>query len=211
MHAYRPFLLGSGTDDESVAECIGAARMALETIDTMIKNTDRGLLGFWGMPYVTYYSLTIIYVWLIQQRANNGGRLVSEDPNLLDLTERCHAHLSRTTVDDSPSWRYSVILEEFRQEARREGGGAPQPLPAALLQSTEGLYMPVGMEMQGMFTAETPQDENLMDTLYEWQPVDWIELDSSAFGPLPDYESPLLWMSDMNQGMPPNTQNLSHV
>lgn len=152
MHANRPFLLGqrmspspgSLPDDEegndasairdSVAECIAAARVALETINGMA--SDGTLFNaFWWTSYVTFCALAVVYVCEIQRGGGTGpwggdtssgtqfprsGELVGLD----ELAERCRARLDRGTSVDSPNRRYIIVLEELRLEARRQSSAA---------------------------------------------------------------------------------------
>lgn len=179
IHANRPFLLS--TDDiveehtiptqgtledyahaanESVIECISAARTALHIIETMASDTSV-MNALWWMPYVLFCALVVVYVWKIEQNARRKvvghasgndhydgfrsvGDLGDNVQNILALAERCHLLLSRdfrpstddsssfpSQMADSPSRRYSIILEELRLEARKNSAEdvpfSPQP------------------------------------------------------------------------------------
>ncbi|KAK2030642.1 fungal-specific transcription factor domain-containing protein [Colletotrichum zoysiae] len=119
MHANRPFLLGTGASksnqgsalEDSVDECINAAKVALETVDGMA--SDGTLFhAFWWTPYVTFCALAVVYVWEIQRGRKDG------ENGLFELADRCQNHLTDATAAESPGRRYSVILEELRQEAK---------------------------------------------------------------------------------------------
>ncbi|KAM0534148.1 hypothetical protein D7B24_004802 [Verticillium nonalfalfae] len=220
MHVNRPFILGTPGNngegqptplEDSVAECINAAKTALETVDTMA--TDGTLFhALWWTPYVTFCALAVVYVWEIQQ-----SRAAPEDDHglrpLIELAERCQNHLARATAPDSPSRRYSVIIEELRQEAQRQLARAPrlaQPATDAHPQQPEqhpsrntgtiAAMANVGelntdeQAGQQMFVSEGDAGFGGVDLLDGWQTTDWLDLDSSAFGPFPGFEdSPNLW------------------
>ncbi|KAL1882091.1 hypothetical protein VTK73DRAFT_2500 [Phialemonium thermophilum] len=196
IHANRPFLLGhrtrsSGRAEEmetaamsdSVEECITAARAALEIVDSMA--SDGSVFhAFWWTSYVTFCALAVVYVWEIQR-----------------------LRLERGSSVDSPTHRYSIVLEELRTEARRQvssisaGNGEPSRQGA-------GFRLPLdGKDSSGhggdtlrvrepALSIDTPMIQDSFDvhgdgneSLYEmqnlldgWQTTDWLDLDSSAFG-----------------------------
>lgn len=186
MHAYRPFLLNSSNQSDGqnlndiVSECIGAARLALETVDSVV--SDGTLFhALWWMPYVTFCALAVVYVWEIQKN-NSPGQSPSDDTSLFELADRCQSHLARATASDSPSRRYSVILEELRLEAQhREGQLSVQHVnPANHMDAA-------AMDIGGMF--QEPGSADAGAGLYqgmppvlltEWQAADWLDLDSSV-------------------------------
>uniref|UniRef100_A0A0B7KQW2 Zn(2)-C6 fungal-type domain-containing protein n=1 Tax=Bionectria ochroleuca TaxID=29856 RepID=A0A0B7KQW2_BIOOC len=184
MHANRPFLLGSPTRSnsqnlsESVTECITAARMALETVDSIV--CDGALFhSLWWTPYVTFCALAVVYVWEIQQKKSK-GELASDDPFLFELAERCQSYLAQSTAGDSPSRRYSIILDELRLEARHGRPAVLQGIPGAnsvdQLQNSDGLAMDIGSMFQEPGEDSIYQGLPMVD---EWQATDWLDLDSS--------------------------------
>jgi hypothetical protein len=85
VHLHRPFLharssgeASLGTEsaerfrEESIKLCIGAARDALRTIDTL---AQEGPLfhAFWWTHYITFCALTVTYVWDMQRGGNIEG------------------------------------------------------------------------------------------------------------------------------------------
>lgn len=186
MHAYRPFLLNSSGPsggqnlNDTVSECIGAAKLALETVDGIV--SDGTLFhALWWMPYVTFCALAVVYVWEIQQK-NSPSEPPSEDPSLFELADRCQNHLAQATASDSPSRRYSVILEELRLEARyRSGQLTVQPLNPtdhldAMTTDVGGIFQEPGAADTGagLYQSMPPM------MLTEWQAADWLDLDSSV-------------------------------
>ncbi|KAK4235574.1 fungal-specific transcription factor domain-containing protein [Achaetomium macrosporum] len=258
MHANRPFLLGqqrsvftcpeeeeegnepSAAISDSVTECISAARVALETIDSMA--SDGTLFhAFWWTSYVTFCALAVGYVWEIQRGSSSGCASDANDRQyavgLAELAERCRSRLDRGTSTDSPNRRYSVVLEELRLEARRRScpaaaassdnasqhgprnradadiigglpkhntprnaGEAPPPPPRCQQeQQPDSSYAAVNDPLldQVGFAGSTVAGSGfyaVQNMLDGWQPTDWLDLDSSAFGIFAQtYESPEFW------------------
>ncbi|KAK2002087.1 fungal-specific transcription factor domain-containing protein [Colletotrichum falcatum] len=243
MHANRLFLLGnpSSGSEAQIAECIGAARTVLETVDGMAAEGPI-FHAFWWTQYVTFCALLVTYVWDIQQKrrrrglslplllspggeGGDGGR--EKHAKLMNLAERCQTHLAHATASNSPSRRYAIILEEFRTEGlgqvARKSQASPKQQQQQQQQAPPGQQ---GHENQGGAMA----DESGFDPacaadgggggsggqvelmgqgvdaggflgsslLDEWQTTDWLELDSSAFGPYMDYDAnPLAWMPNI--------------
>lgn len=210
MHANRPFLLGAtaprkqgGTTalEDSVRECINAARTALETVDSM--HRDRSLFyAFWWTPYVTFCALAIVYVWEIQQiQAQHYESHGLHD--LLELAEKCQSHLARATAQDSPAHRYSIILEELRQEAKNRTIRAPwrgqRPVDQDITPTGQGFAAHETDADQASLIPRTHEatrhemdvdvDQTLLDgghgffgtgILDTWETTDWLDLDSSV-------------------------------
>lgn len=203
MHANRPFILGyngqstSSPLNQVVAECISAARMALETVDGIVSD---GMLfhAFWWTPYATFCALAVVYVWEIQQKAYGGD--VSDDPSLFELAERCHCHLAQAASTHSPGPRYVIILEELRLEARQgsmrpaqhqvdDTVGAAMAQEAALNTVHDSSAMNLDLSQMLNEASAAP-----LPPLNEWQPTDWLDLDSSALGPFSELEDlPVIW------------------
>ncbi|ORY03324.1 fungal-specific transcription factor domain-domain-containing protein [Clohesyomyces aquaticus] len=199
MLAHRPFLLKnlSSRDElrdmamQSITECIAAAQVVLQTVDRLAREGPV-FHAFWWTHYVTFCALVVFYVWAIQHSQNS-----DLSSRLFDLAERCLTHLAQATATNSPSRRYSIILQELRAEAkrrttRRENHLVPITTSAAVnvnqstgMQSpsfrTTGLRWDPISESSPTETA-TPRTANFLD---DWQTTDWLDLDSSAFGPFP--------------------------
>ncbi|KAI8289019.1 hypothetical protein K4K60_009751 [Colletotrichum sp. SAR11_57] len=195
MHANRPFLLGTTTSrgdsqpsalDDSVEECINAAKTALETVDAMA--SDGTLFhAFWWTPYVTFCALAVVYVWKIQRVGDD------EDKGLFELADRCQNHLAKATTSDSPSRRYSVILEELREEAKGPEARQRGPEQGATSEQAEsgqaadlmqvddssGLGVAQSGDMGAVF--QTQGFEGMTNFLAGWETTDWLDLDSSVY------------------------------
>jgi hypothetical protein len=221
MLAHRPFLLKNTVrhgDDlrqlarESITECIKAAQSVLEAVDRMARE-GRLFHAFWWTHYVCFCALVVVYVWAIQE--SNNDPTVAERRKVLDQAEKCLNHLAQATATNSPSRKYSIILQELRTEAKRKTARAIQE-PAQVATSMaviaaghDALRSRLNMvdeePMQDVAVAQlwqplfgspidtsTPGLQNFLD---DWQTTDWLDLDSSAFASLPNYnEQSLTWM-----------------
>ncbi|KAF2023056.1 hypothetical protein EK21DRAFT_119124 [Setomelanomma holmii] len=123
---HRPFLLERCLRDngemrtlarQSSNECITAAKSVLEAVDRMAKE-GRLFHAFWWTLYVCFCALVVVYVWAIQE--SNDDSTVDERRKILDNAERCLGHLAQATATNSPSRKYSIILQELRAEAKRK-------------------------------------------------------------------------------------------
>ena len=215
MLAHRPFLLNNtfrNNDDmralatESLAECISAAQSVLEMVDRMARE-GRMFHAFWWTHYVCFCALVIVYVWIIQD--NSGVPPITERYKLIDEAERCLSHLAQATATNSPSRKYSIILQELRAEAKRKTSRHLQRHNSTSRASAMGNSTASGAANDGppSTTCHVPQSwpaffESPIDTttpglqnfLDEWQTTDWLHLDSSAFGPMSEFGNlPLHW------------------
>ncbi|KAF9691111.1 hypothetical protein EKO04_010607 [Ascochyta lentis] len=221
MLAHRPFLLKNTvrhSDDlrrlarESITECIKAAQSVLEAVDRMARE-GRLFHASWWTHYVCFCALVVVYVWAIQE--SNNDPTVAERRKILDQAERCLNHLAQATTTNSPSRKYSIILQELRTEAKRKTARAVQEPNqvansiAAIAAGPDALHAQLSASnrdpMQDVAVAElwqplfgspidttTPGLQNFLD---DWETTDWLDLDSSAFASLPSYnEPPLTWM-----------------
>lgn len=200
IHANRPFLLGhlsngsGGSTRSSVAECISAARVILETVDGM---ADEGTLvhAFWWTPYVTFCALAVVYVREIQQSAEGDARSEASWAEVVDLADKCLSHLAKSTSADSPNRRYSVILEELRLEARHQASQCihRQNDEGRVRAEADGvLGVPLDSQQQLHGTDQSyagggipGQDGDgsllaMSSLLSGWQTSDWLDLDASV-------------------------------
>lgn len=208
MHASRPFLLGSfpagaaSVVENHVDNCINAAKSVLNTVDDMAREGPI-FHAFWWTHYVTFCALVVVYVSEIQQKRIARPRYDHEyRTRLLELADKCHSHLALATATNSPSRRYAVILEEFREAATQEGshmnlgtgatdgvvdGGKEQD------EDEEEQQQHQQQAMTGNITQGADQgfyDAHLLD---EWHTTDWLELDSSAFWPDMNFDEVMTW------------------
>lgn len=189
MHLYRPFLLPrrgrlptpdatEAFGQQSVQLCIAAAQDALRTADGYAR--DGPLFhAFWWTHYITFCALTVAYVWNMQQPS---AEIESIDrQKLMALAEQCQAHLAQATATNSPSRRYSIILEELRNESRK---GSVSESPVNQLLSPAGLVESPGIQ-RGIPPAGQPYASqqfvhHMGGPFVHWQASDWLEVDASV-------------------------------
>ncbi|KAJ9134119.1 hypothetical protein NKR23_g10290 [Pleurostoma richardsiae] len=217
MHLNRPFLLWqlgnrsgkSAMVTRAVSDCMSAARDVLEMVEEMAQD---GTLfhAFWWTHYVTFCSLAVVYVWKIQRDAL-GWKLETDSPwkhtdSLFELAESCQLHLAKATASNSPSRRYSIILEELRQEALcKSPGSAIQQSSHFQGDSTSlsvnnhtGLVGNMADDIDDSFILQpsgsiTTALQNQWDA---WQTTDWLDIDSLALGAFSGFAaSPDSWVS----------------
>ncbi|KAH8895190.1 hypothetical protein GQ53DRAFT_779358 [Thozetella sp. PMI_491] len=203
MHATRPFLLRSigapnrNREDtkakEQIKKCINAARNVLETVDNM---ASEGTMfhAFWWTHYMTFCALAIVYIWELQQdrRITPASPGQEESCELFELAEKCQAHLAEATAMNSPSRRYSIVLQELREEAKQRTAGAAlhslshgnphSGVPTAqgtTVVGEDGVLMLEGEQLGHMFN---PSDlVSSLELWDNWQTTDWLDIDSFAF------------------------------
>lgn len=126
MLAHRPFLLENTVRHsdslrllarESIKECIKGAQSVLEFVDRMA-HESRLFRAFWWTHYVCFCALVVVYVWAIQESHNDPT--VAERRKVLDQAEKFLNHLAQATATNSPSRKYSIILQELRAEAKKK-------------------------------------------------------------------------------------------
>lgn len=188
-----PSLLPLSNTADSAAECVAAAQTALRTVEAMAVDDGGALLhAFWWTPYVTFCALAVVYIWEIQQSSMGTDRdpaAASLDSAVSHLAEKCHARLAASASADSPSWRYTVILEELRQSARVHQHADMTSRAPSTAQALAAHPLPAAHERQGVQTEYTYgiQGEPGTTTLsampmpfQEWQTTDWRDLDASV-------------------------------
>ena len=202
MHLYRPFLLGkresasenSPTEvfrQQSIQLCIAAAQDALRTVDAFAQ--DGPLFhAFWWTHYITFCALTVVYVWNTQQPSNDIDGV--DRQTLMMLAEQCQVHLAQATAMNSPSRRYSIILEELRNDSRKEFPVEvqevhqlppldPQNVPIGMTQlpsSNTAVSMPYTSPHLAQTNVEAAIPQETRNPFMNWQTSDWLEIDASV-------------------------------
>ncbi|KAF7533568.1 hypothetical protein G7054_g6957 [Neopestalotiopsis clavispora] len=197
MHAYRPFLSSNDGETDALGgiaeDCLSSSKIVLQTVDAMAKD-NAVYHAFWWTSYTIFCALTIVYVWEIQQRTG-GYELTEENRRVFALAEKCHGLLAQSTSLDSPNRRYAVILEELRQEAQIQHSGATPatvttaPTPSAVNTSMDSRPVDIGLSPHSPIPIMGPSTSSVCDmsqSFQQWQPMNWLELDASAFVPYPD-------------------------
>lgn len=141
IHVTRSFLLNDFTDlsrrprvphpmvSTYVRKCIEAAEDVMTLVDSL---AQQGVLiqSFWFTHYVCFCAILVVYIHTIQQHRQSltspssmgSPRDTDKLRYLFSLAETCQQHLAEATRKNCPSRRYSIILEELRQEVHRQIG-----------------------------------------------------------------------------------------
>ncbi|OQO14668.1 hypothetical protein B0A48_00049 [Cryoendolithus antarcticus] len=127
---------------------------------------------------------------------------------LTELAESCLVHLAQATASNSPSRRYSIILEELRMEAAASGNTSqrsgertwvpPPPSATSYISQTSPSQIPLST------SAHTGSSHGYADMLdlpltglfQDWQTSDWLDLDASAFGTMSGSSPDMQWFDD---------------
>lgn len=206
MHINRLFLLGPD-GHHGGADCAPQIRAALEAAHSVLETVeDMAAEGsvfhaFWWTHYVAFCALAIVYTWEV--RCRPGETRVFFDGtidagSLLALAEQCHMNLAQATASNSPSRRYSIILEKLRHEALREPSSQRKVKAAQLSPETvHGGTVPAPGNGQNPFRCSsqisldnTGQRASMPEldpessfsgvdwSMRNWQGEDWLNLDS---------------------------------
>ncbi|CAI6336210.1 unnamed protein product [Periconia digitata] len=217
--AHRPFLLKNVSQQpaevrklasESIDECIGAAQSVLVIVDRVAQD-GKLFHAFWWTHYVAFCALAVVYVWSIQ-RCRDLKTVDGFHEEILNRAEQCLNHLAQATASNSPSRRYSIILQELRSEAKRKIARRLETADVlanhregeGISDSTTNISTNQNADIDHwnpMFRSSTestsPQIAKFLDG---WQTTDWLDLDSSAFGPFPVLEDNTInWMSGISE------------
>ncbi|PYH44176.1 Zn(II)2Cys6 transcription factor [Aspergillus saccharolyticus JOP 1030-1] len=220
IHTTRSFLLNDFTDlnrmpqiphssvTHYVLKCIAAAEQAMELVDSLAQ--QRVLIqSFWFTHYMCFWAIIVVYIYTIQQHrlsttfrvSCHGIEDVSRLYSLFSLAESCQQHLAEATRRNSPSRRYSIILEELRREVRRRIGSSSDTsdqFRAVFFpgQMQGSVVAPGQMSMTSMYPSGRPLEagtSNLPDALpptnFTPSPLE-SEMDLSFLNSL---EGSLLW------------------
>lgn len=162
IHVTRSFLLNDFTDlsrrprnshpsvSTHVHKCIKAAEEIMTLVDSLAQQTLL-IESFWFTHYVCFCAILVVYIHIIQQHRQStapGPSTASPADTdklhaLFSLAETCQHHLAEATRRNCPSRRYSIILEELRQEVHRQIGSdsAPSPSSGRLIRGQDGSHV----------------------------------------------------------------------
>lgn len=73
-----------------------------------------------SLQYVAFNALAITYLYLLQSRRQGTADVLFQHRDLLSLADTCQQYLADVTEANAPSMRYSIILEELRDELSRQ-------------------------------------------------------------------------------------------
>lgn len=185
MIVNRPLVLTRPSDPEMVRfyvdKCLSAAHKVLEMVLELVE-ANHLFAAFWNFQYITFHALSVVYVWIFQRRRDRLGSARSDyDENrLCELAEKVHAHLAEATEQNAPNLRYSIILEELKQETLRalnkRSIQAPPAIQEASATGIEGNDYISSQEIQPESASEW---ESILD--FPTDPELWLQLDSFPF------------------------------
>ncbi len=141
--ANRQFLLSnfidlarpaSSTDERvefHIRECVEAALVAVNTVSTFVEN---GALyrTFWFSQYISFCAIATLYVYAIRRYQTQRTSAESIDVNntvvvprrghmeYFEAAEKCRVLIASKTENNSPSRRYSIILDELKRQVLAE-------------------------------------------------------------------------------------------
>ncbi|KAJ4305552.1 hypothetical protein N0V90_001083 [Kalmusia sp. IMI 367209] len=216
MLAHRPFLLKNiklhspevrELAERSIDECLAASQSVLEIVDRMVREGNH-FNAFWWTHYVAFCALVVVYVWAIQHSDHNGS-VTKSYTNIFDRAERCLNHLAQATATNSPSRRYSIILQELRTEAKKRIDRAMTSVESSRNGRNESFAtsnlhsLPNAASGHWEILFGDPIESTgsqIPNFLDDWHTTDWLDLDSSAFGPFPMLtDDPINWMNNTAQ------------
>ncbi|OQE16463.1 hypothetical protein PENSTE_c024G10406 [Penicillium steckii] len=181
IHVTRSFLLDDFTDlsrrprdphplvSAHVHRCIEAAEHIMTLVDELAQQT-LFIQSFWFTHYVCFCAILVVYIHIIQQHRQSlapspsAGSPTDIDKlhSLFSLAERCQQHLAEATRKNCPSRRYSIILEELRQEVHRQlGNGSSDDLPRGIDSTThdpsqeQGTLTPNSVDQDDSFATQS--------------------------------------------------------
>lgn len=149
--ANRQFLLSnfvdltrpaSSTDERvelHIQECVEAALVAANTVSTFV---EKGMLyrTFWFSQYISFCAIATLYVYAIRRYqtqqttadpTNANNVLVVPEKGYMEYfeaAERCRTLIASKTENNSPSRRYSIILDELKRQILSEIQGTSSSL-----------------------------------------------------------------------------------
>lgn len=166
---------------------------------------------------MTFISLSVVYVFEIQKYLPGGpGDDLSDQPDqerLFELAERCQTYLAEATATNSPNRRYSIILQELREEAKQRTAGAALHSLSQHPQNPNGL---AGAEQEGavpdpesgggggqasggvgpypnMPAGDMAHGIGMQYVWENWQTTDWLDIDSLVSCPISPLVAPILY------------------
>jgi hypothetical protein len=141
IYANRSFLLNALTNrktepaineeitNSSIEKCVEAARTIIK-VGLSTSHPEPLSTAFWFTQYASFCAAVVIYIYIIQQHktlrdvGNIFPELSHTNRQLLDLAQDCQRRLAEACRKNSPSVRYSILLEELRQEVCSQLNGS---------------------------------------------------------------------------------------
>jgi hypothetical protein len=122
-----------------IQECADAALVVVNTVNEFV---EHGVLyrTFWFTQYISFCAIAALYVYTIRQCRAQGtasGNATEDVPSLspemgymhyFEAAEKCQQLIASATGTNSPSKRYSIILDEMKREVLTEFDNASSRL-----------------------------------------------------------------------------------
>ena len=117
-----------------VQECVEAALVAVNTVSNFAENGSL-YRTFWFAQYISFCAMATLYVYAIRRyQTLSTPRARGEDDSTallskrgymyyFEAAEKCRTLIASKTENDSPSRRYSIILDELKRQALVEMQG----------------------------------------------------------------------------------------
>lgn len=127
----RPVSSTDGRVEFHIQECIEAALVAVSTVSAFVEH-GKLYRTFWFSQYVSFCAIATLYVYAIRcyhtQRTATGlmdmtgGIVVPKRSHMeyFEAAETCRRLIASKTETNSPSRRYSIILDELKRQVLAE-------------------------------------------------------------------------------------------
>ena len=196
MLVTRPLLLSEKTGISTpLLHCITACMAAADrTLEMLVEPTSEStaFAAFWFTQYVSFNAVSIAYVWLIQRKR---GRLVDTklafgDDGLLKKAEAVQKRFADAVEMNAPSMRYSVVLEELRQELARlsskgedgrQAERAHPAVPSAMPASYDRSHKKANAVLENAVPVVADMDFENIDLSFPLDSDLWSQLDAFPF------------------------------
>jgi hypothetical protein len=225
IHANRVFLLDKFVDLSSGVfclnskycnereTCVAAARQIVETVNDLVEQ-GVNIQAFWWTHYICFCAVVVIYVDAIQKsrviasqwsRALNRIEDKEVDHELVMQAELCQRNIAQATLNNAPSRRYRIILQELRQEVTRQQQNVPSTqtaddfdleagtqtglqlssnpnLQGSSRSELQPLYAPIRScaVSESTFPDEGLENSSMVPFAYSWGSMGWADFDSWA-------------------------------
>lgn len=149
--------------ERSSEDCLSAAQDALLIYENMTKD-DTLIHAFWWTTYVVYSAVSVVLIWQIQQLRSNSPMVLQQYRDIIELAERCRDRMASTAVSGTHTDTYLWILNELKHEITVRSSHDPH----------------VKRNGSGSHSPESYVASERSDPFYNWQPTDWLDLDSAV-------------------------------
>jgi hypothetical protein len=150
-----------------IEECVEAALVAVNTVSTFVEN---GMFyrTFWFSQYISFCAIATLYVYAIRLYQTQRTTAEPMDVNkaigvprrghmeYFEAAEKCRILIAGKTENNSPSRRYSIILDELKRQVLAEIQGTSSSLNGDITRKSFGLH---GMNASNEDESATLRDQ----------------------------------------------------